>query len=496
MSATKARETMTPQTIENLGVAVPAGPVGAVARTRPGKRGQMPPVSQLKPAEATVSLVDASGGTHTQEVSNASKASKVSSDVGRRVLELLDEHVGASLDDLVVVTLWILHTWTCNSLGTTPRLLISSIIPGAGKTTLLDWIKHLSHNAVMMAAVSSASLLAGLAEAGYTMLVDEADRSLRKDNPLTQDFLAIVNSGYKVGNTRPVNKPTKDGGWEPSVQSTFAPVAFAGNNPDLPDDTEQRCIQLFLYPDDTVAETDWELIEENGEYTRLLGDIERWAGDGQVLKALRNRPAMPECVKARFREIWLPLARVAQTLDDYDDMRGRKTSWLDTVARLAEDNVTQSRIDAAEGLRKSSPSAALLRDVAAIWSRQWEERRFVCSADMCNALALYDPEAWGIGSEYRKITPKRLAGLLKKTGVHAGRNEDNTKRGYRIEALVKPWDSLRIWESLEPQGVKRPKILDTLDALDTLDTSQKSAGDSAEPSETTDEDGPDREPDF
>lgn len=456
-----------PGTADRLSANIEAQVAKAGRHTMPGlnelKSSKAAEAMRLMAATHVPDTPDTSEGAPSNNVSNVAKPSKPSSNVGNRLLDLLKRHIGASTEDLMIVVLWILHTWVLTVLYTTARLLISSIMPGAGKTTLLDWIRKFSRNAILMASISSAALLARLAEQQFTMLVDEADRSLRRDNPLTQDFLSIVNSGYKSGATRPTLVQTKDGNWEPKNLDTFAAVAFAGNNPDLPEDTMQRCIPLFLYPDPDVEDTDWEILDASEEVKDLRKDIEAWANDETVLEELRNRPELPPCVKARSREVWLPLARVAATLADHEGK-----SWLAVVRKLAEESVEQAKIDAAEGLRKSSPQTALLRDVAAIWTGQWAEQTFVASKDMCSALAMHDPEAWGAASEYRSITPKRLAGLLKKAGVHATRDRGNTTRGYDIHSFTKPWNAVHVWDM---DGMTKPAWLDTLDASATLDTS-------------------------
>ena len=42
-----------------------------------------------------------------------------------------------------------------------------------------------------------------------TLLIDEADRSLNQDKPGIDDLIAVLNSGYKKGATRPVLVPIK-----------------------------------------------------------------------------------------------------------------------------------------------------------------------------------------------------------------------------------------------------------------------------------------------
>src|SRR3546814_15954853 len=81
-----------------------------------------------------------------------------------------------------------------------------------------------------------------------TILIDEVDRSLDPKKPGVEDLIAILNSGYKRGATRPVLVPSKGGEWDVSEMSTFSPVAMAGNAPHPPDDTRSRCIRVLLLP--------------------------------------------------------------------------------------------------------------------------------------------------------------------------------------------------------------------------------------------------------
>ncbi|MES3650111.1 hypothetical protein Q9Q75_25970, partial [Mycobacterium intracellulare] len=143
-------------------------------------------------------------------------------------------------DDLDILALWTVHTHLVRELMTTPRLLIDSIMPGSGKTTVLDHFSRLCYNAVQAALLSSAALLPRLLECDMrTVLLDEVDRSLRPGKEGVQDLIAILNSGYRYGATRPVLVQV-DGQWEAQEMSTFAPVAMAGNSPHLPPDTLSR----------------------------------------------------------------------------------------------------------------------------------------------------------------------------------------------------------------------------------------------------------------
>src|SRR5215203_5972357 len=180
--------------------------------------------------------------------------------------------------DLDLLTLWAAHTHLVVETYTTPRLQIDSPIPESGKTTVLEHLQRLSMRPVQIASLASPALLPRMLEAEQrTILIDEADRSLNPDKEGIADLFAVLNSGYKRGGTRPVLVPAKGGGWDVKEMPTFAPVAMAGNNPTLPDDTKSRSLRVLLMPDPSglIEETNWERIED--EARALHDEIAAWA---------------------------------------------------------------------------------------------------------------------------------------------------------------------------------------------------------------------------
>ena len=113
-------------------------------------------------------------------------------------------------DDLSILALWTPHTYLVPELYTTPRLQVDSTVFGSGKTTLLDHLAYLCLNPVQAANLSSPALIPRMLEAGpRTILLDEVDRSLHPDRPGVGEMIGILNSGYRVGATRPVLVPVK-----------------------------------------------------------------------------------------------------------------------------------------------------------------------------------------------------------------------------------------------------------------------------------------------
>lgn len=216
--------------------------------------------------------------------------------------------------DLDLLAVWTAHTHVPAECYTSPRLQIDSAMYGSGKTTLCEHLQHLCGHGVLMGQVSSPAMMARLLFANSdlpaTLIVDEADRNLKPDRPGVDDLLSVLNSGYKVGATRPVTVPDGNGGWRVENMPTFAPVVISGNAPLLPDDTRSRCLRVLLVPDvDGLAgDTDWELIEAdaNGLHKRLSD----WAGGARDrVKGLTVD--LPDECRGRMKDKWRPLMRVA-----------------------------------------------------------------------------------------------------------------------------------------------------------------------------------------
>lgn len=331
-----------------------------------------------------------------------------------------------------LLALWTVHSHVAEASYTTPRLQLDSPMPGSGKTTVLEHLSRLCMYPISMASLSSPALLSRMLDKGpRTILIDEADRSLSPDKPGVEELLAVLNSGYKRGGTRPVLIPTKGGGWDVSEMPTFAPVALAGNQPKLPEDTSTRIIRVLLLPDlDGVAdESDWELIE--GDAAELAARIKAWAD--LIRERVRTcRPALPEGITGRFREKWGPLARIAEIAG------GR---WPESVAAMALQDREQFDMDKEDGLIRERPAILLLRNIHEIWP---EGETFVPSTHLVASLVSTFPSSWGVASPYGKeLTTHRLGRMLAANyRVNSTRPGNSGPRGYTAASLAPAWHQL------------------------------------------------------
>lgn len=314
----------------------------------------------------------------------------------------------AQPSDLHTLTLWAIHTHLVAETYTTPRLLLDSAAPGSGKTTVLDHLQRLCYEPVQAASLSSPSLLARLLEhEPRTILVDEADRTLSPKAEGVGELLAVLNSGYRFGASRPVLVQRKDPegntAWVPVEMSTFGPVAMAGNAPDLPDDTRSRCIRVLLLPDvnGEVEDSDWQMIEPDAlELRRAIG---RWANTvREDVKTHRIDYAALGLadLRGRNRERWSPLLKVALAAGG---------QWPSRCVQLIRNDLEDQAADREAGLATTKRHVVLLGDVAAVWPKG---RSFVDTAELLHLLRTHNPGFWGLGCEYGELKPQGLGRML------------------------------------------------------------------------------------
>jgi hypothetical protein len=282
-----------------------------------------------------------------------------------------------------------------------------------------------------------------------TILIDEADRSLDPNKDGVGELLAVLNSGYKRGATRPVLVPGKGGQWEAKDMPTYAAVVMAGNSPNLPEDTRSRTIRVLLLPDSvgTIEESDWEMIEQDAE--ELRNEIADWVE--QVRDEVRNeRPPLPETVKGRFREKWTPLKRVAAAAGG---------NWPEMVDQMATRDLAEAELDREDGLINQKPGVLLLHHIHEVWPGTVS---FFASIDLTNRLTEEHPQVWSVDSPFGKdLTPKRLASMLVKSyGIHSIQPIKTGPRGYSRSMFALSWRRM---------GVTPVQQSDPSDASDASD---------------------------
>lgn len=332
--------------------------------------------------------------------------------------------------DLDLLPLWTIHTHLAMELYTSPRLLIDSPLPGSGKTTLLEHISQFAKESIQMASVSSPAMLGRITKDGIrTLLIDEADRALDPKRPNVGELIALLNSGYKRGSTRPV-LVQKGKEWEIEEMPTFSPVAIAGNSPNIPEDTRTRCIVVRLLPDreNRARESDWEALEFPAYQIKLdiLASVETFREPITEI----NPPLPKECVN-RFKEKWKPLKRIAILAGG---------DWAERVDKYILQDIQNIREQNENGDSKLSPHIQLMKDLYEIYEG---ERKFIGTLTLTARLAKLNPEYWGESSIYgRSISEQKFGRVLNGKFYLNSQRLGDSPRGYHSTQFERIWISL------------------------------------------------------
>ena len=344
--------------------------------------------------------------------------------VGAEVLDcivdlLTDYIVFARPAHAITVALWILYTWVAEVFDVAPYLGIASPVKRCGKTNLMNLIRALSRRALAVSSISEAALFRVITSHRPTLLIDEADTLLPRNDSLR----GILNSGHTRATAFVIrNVVGPEGEWVPRRFSTFGPKAIAliGR---LPSTLEDRAIVIEMRRKTKTDRIERLRLSEINDWIQdiLRPFCRRWADDN--IKDLKScNPSIPPCLHDRAADNWRPLLAIA------DRMGGR---WPQD-ARAAAEALNGDGEDADVGVQ-------LLTDLRSIFGHT----PALSTDQILGSLNSLDERPWGEWKDGRPMTAMALAGLLKPFGVMpAGtlRFGRETAKGYRRESFADAWE--------------------------------------------------------
>ncbi len=239
--------------------------------------------------------------------------------------------------DYDFLTLWTIGTYVFPIFGAYPYVFIGGI-KGVGKTKLLTLLSLMAFNAIFSGNLSSAALFRLIQSGRATVLLDESEKL---DNPeRAQELRCLLLNGYKRGGL--VYRVNKDTG-RPEPFEVYSPKAIA-NIRGLEDILEDRCVSIVIVKGKTdvidrepeIEDPRWEKIRD-ALYTFALTHHKR-------IVQIKNEIGKLEELRARSREIWLPILTLAKFFDEGRGLYDRilKYAIQKEDERLVE-NITETR---------------------------------------------------------------------------------------------------------------------------------------------------------
>jgi len=331
----------------------------------------------------------------------------------------IDRHVVLSDAASVATALWCVATHTFDSFNIFARLTLRSPTPQCGKTTLRDVVAGLVSKPLPTDNILAAALFRTIEMARPTLLLDEADTYLNRN----EDLRNVIDSGHSregraircVGDN-----------YEPRQFSTWSPLLLAmiGSPPPTIYD---RSIIINLRRKKPGEEIERLRGHARKELHVLARKAARWTRDNATRLAHAD-PGMLDYLSDRANDNWHSLLAVA-------DIAGGQ--WPQR-ARLAARQLTETT-----GHDASSTGEMLIADVRWIFEGRPEQRGEVTtcavdkisSADLADQLADIEGRPW---AEWKgkRISQNGLARLLRPFGIVPGTirlENGQTPKGYKRE---------------------------------------------------------------
>ena len=316
------------------------------------------------------------------------------------------------------VTLWCAHTHALEAAYVSPRLLLKSAEKRSGKTTLLHVIRRLVPRPLPVASISGPGIFRTVHAYQPTVLIDEADRFMRRRDRDDDEIVGIINSSHTRGDfaIRMVGQGTDI---KPARFSTWCAMAIAGIG-SRADTIEDRSITIAMtrkLPSQRVQKF---RVDRGEEFAPLARQLARWTSD-QMHRLIDADPDVPEELHDRAEDNWRPLLAIADAAGGSWPARARAAATeLSGVKAAADDSIR----------------VMLLEDLGAIFDETSSDA--MASADLMRELNTREHRPWPELKAGKPLTTHKLARLLQPFGIAPGQiwTDGANVRGYRREQFA------------------------------------------------------------
>jgi putative DNA primase/helicase len=359
--------------------------------------------------------------------------------------ELLDEIVATFRRYVVMVegadvavSLWVLHAHAFEAWWLSPYLSLESPEKRCGKTTALEIVGAMSSRKLPAANISPAALFRTVEIVTPTLLIDEADAFLNRN----EDLRGILNAGHTKSTASVIRTVGED--HEPRQFSTWCPKVIASIG-SLTSTLNDRSIVIPMRrrsKGEVVMRLRRDRLDAEMEVVRRKAA--RWAAD-HVTELRDADPAVPSELNDRAQDNWRPLLAIADAVGGSWPVRGRK-------AALAL-NGTESGDDLSHGVR-------LLADIQTLFRSESADQ--LPSENIVKALIDIEDGPWAEYKQGRSLTVNGMASLLKpfKIKPRTIRYFGKTPKGYRLVDFEDSFQRYLGFEPQQPQQVRNDNEID------------------------------------
>ena len=309
-----------------------------------------------------------------------------------------------------------------------PMLAILSAVKRSGKTTALAVAGAIVSRPLPASNITAAALFRSVDKHHPTLIVDEADSFLTKEN---EEMRGILNAGHTRATAYVIR--TVGDTHEPMQFSVWCPKIVAGIGK-LAATLEDRSIIIQARRRAPGERVERLRLDRLSQLEHLRRKCRRWADDHVVALGVAD-PIVPDLSSDRAADNWRPLLAIA---DAGGGEWGGRARWAAIVLGGCGDET-------------DGASVQILADLRDLFAGRGVDR--LTSAEVVHALATMEERPWPEWYHGKPITVRQVAKLLHGFGIKPKVVKfpgGQTARGYHLEQFTDAWT--RYLSPLPPHG--------------------------------------------
>jgi len=330
---------------------------------------------------------------------------------------LRDYVVFGSSVEYDAVAVWCAFALATQEFDYSPRLAFWSPEKRCGKSTILELIHHLLSNSRLTSNISAPALYRTIEkDETCTIIIDETDTIFGRyaDKEKAEALRGIGNAGFKRGSTI---IRCEGNNFEPKEFRVFCPVVLAGiGTSAIPETIGDRSIMIEMrrkMSHESISE--YESDEIDSVFGNIRQRLEKWVAENRHLFR-ETQPEFPGELNARARDVWKPLLKIAENIDE---------EWRLRIFNAAK----------ALSTKPDNPDDISLQLRLLLDCREVIIGDFIPTKDLIFRLGSLEESPWG---SMQGFNGSLLAKLLRNYGIYSYRT--STIRGYRIADFYDAWN--------------------------------------------------------
>ena len=298
--------------------------------------------------------------------------------------------------DADAIAVWIIGSYLMDHWSRFPKVLIVSPERECGKTTALQAIELFAKNTKLASSITPSAVYRLIEQEAPTLLIDEADLTLRQN----EELQAIVNAGHtRRGAVKLISHKVPSGNGVPVEMSLWCPQVIAGIG-EFNDTLTSRSIVIGLRRKGINEDVSY---LSDGLYDELLPFREKLMTCVEEIESeqLLQAPPMPIEAVNRVGDNWMPLFQIAA-------LAGKV--WIGKITDAFEELEVQRKQFGA-----IPTSSDLMTDIREVLKGYIGPE--VPSSELLQKLLALSEGDWHRANNGREITSKWLVAKLRPYGI-------------------------------------------------------------------------------